>query len=600
MSIKYKITLSILILVLLALLITIYFLSFKKYKPALQNEIKNRIMLQIQYISPQIDYTIAETIAEKNLQLFDLTCQELVLPMFKQNAELSSIFLNASVKDFKFKNGFLIYYLFIQNKDYKHFIKFFAPIEKDKFEIWQKNFLSDSGKWTIYYKPYYDIKKNLENDSLFLDRIIADIENNIDKPFNKSQFETQRDLYSKSKNFITDRVKFYNKLYEIFKENDLKNIKSDFEIITKSFKNIIDAFSEISSSEFKVTGSYNPKIYFKKYNNFLKEFNNKFKIIQNEIKEIKFYVKDFDEFKILIPTPIFEKNYYIKSELIKFKIPLIVAQKKVGFFDIGISEEELNKKINPIIKSGIFSSSFLIIFSLIFGIILSIYIVYPINKLSYEVDQITKDINYRIKTKRKDEFGKFSMTFNSLSEQIINELKKYEKLYKEATEDGLTKLIVRRYYLQFLSEELELAKKEGKPTSLLMTDIDHFKKFNDTYGHQAGDLVLAKVAEVILKNIRTNRIRNDIVGRYGGEEFSLLLPNTTKNEALNVAERLRKEVENTSIKLKESNAELKVTISIGVTTSENSNITVDEIIAKADKALYHSKETGRNKVSYYE
>jgi diguanylate cyclase (GGDEF)-like protein len=171
-------------------------------------------------------------------------------------------------------------------------------------------------------------------------------------------------------------------------------------------------------------------------------------------------------------------------------------------------------------------------------------------------------------------------------------------LHHKAHYDPLLKIYNRQFMNNIIQGVADI--KMEKEFSILMCDIDHFKKFNDTYGHQAGDLVLAKVAEVILKNIRTNRIRNDIAGRYGGEEFSLLLPNTTKNEALNVAERLRKEVENTSIKLKESNAELKVTISIGVTTSENSNITVDEIIAKADKALYHSKETGRNKVSYYE
>ena len=122
-----------------------------------------------------------------------------------------------------------------------------------------------------------------------------------------------------------------------------------------------------------------------------------------------------------------------------------------------------------------------------------------------------------------------------------------------------------------------------------MLDIDHFKLVNDTYGHQTGDQVLKDVTRTCLSALRTT----DIMGRYGGEEFLIVLPETDKGSSMFTAERIRKVIEN---KFKDS--DLKVTISIGCTLYKNEDTKMKELIYRADQALYQSKKTGRNKVSF--
>ena len=130
------------------------------------------------------------------------------------------------------------------------------------------------------------------------------------------------------------------------------------------------------------------------------------------------------------------------------------------------------------------------------------------------------------------------------------------------------------------------------PLSLIIIDIDFFKKFNDTFGHQSGDAVLRQVAFVLKKNVRMS----DIVCRYGGEEMSIILPSTTYNEAVNLANKLCRLVSERKYKLsngKESN----VTISLGVSSYGSDGVTPSELIEAADKRLYHAKGNGRNRVN---
>ncbi len=175
-------------------------------------------------------------------------------------------------------------------------------------------------------------------------------------------------------------------------------------------------------------------------------------------------------------------------------------------------------------------------------------------------------------------------------------------LYQLAVFDSLTSLYVRRYFLGIAGKEFKRVKRYGGSLSVLMTDIDHFKKFNDTYGHQIGDLVLKSIAGVVRKSVR----ETDIAARYGGEEFIMLLPETDAAGATIFAERLRKSIEASAFD-SESGA-LKVTISIGISSiavdkqSKETGTTykdTDEMIKCADIALYSSKEAGRNAVTLY-
>ena len=170
------------------------------------------------------------------------------------------------------------------------------------------------------------------------------------------------------------------------------------------------------------------------------------------------------------------------------------------------------------------------------------------------------------------------------------------KLYNLAITDGMTKLYLHRYMQSRLDEEFERAKRYKKEFSFLMTDIDHFKIFNDTYGHQIGDKVLIKVADIIKKRVR----KSDLAARYGGEEFAVLLPETSEEGAFNLAENIRKEIAETTLEFNGKN--ITITISIGVSSfnfTNNLQLSKEELIKQADLALYRSKESGRNKVTKY-
>ena len=165
------------------------------------------------------------------------------------------------------------------------------------------------------------------------------------------------------------------------------------------------------------------------------------------------------------------------------------------------------------------------------------------------------------------------------------------RLFNLATIDGLTGLIVHRHFQSKLEEEFRRAKRYGKPLSLIMTDIDHFKKFNDTWGHQTGDYVLREVAKCAISAIRDT----DIAARYGGEEFSMILPETDEAGAALFAERLRQKVEISTFK--GPKGDLKVTISLGVSSIPlNPAETTLEMIKLADEAMYVAKHNGRNQV----
>ncbi|MCL2219747.1 MAG: diguanylate cyclase [Chitinispirillia bacterium] len=170
----------------------------------------------------------------------------------------------------------------------------------------------------------------------------------------------------------------------------------------------------------------------------------------------------------------------------------------------------------------------------------------------------------------------------------------YQKMEKLATTDGLTGLNNHRTFQERMASELERAKRYGRPLSLLLTDIDHFKRFNDTYGHPVGDLVLREIAGCIRTAVRIN----DIPARYGGEEFAVILPETSEQGGYTTAEKIRQMVE---AKIIDSGADsLRVTISIGCVTFPSYGNTQQDIIDFADKALYASKKGGRNRVTMYD
>lgn len=167
----------------------------------------------------------------------------------------------------------------------------------------------------------------------------------------------------------------------------------------------------------------------------------------------------------------------------------------------------------------------------------------------------------------------------------------FEQQYKLATTDGLTELYNHRYFQEQIRMQVEQAKRYSTNFSLIIIDIDFFKKFNDTFGHQSGDAVLRQVAQTLKKNVRST----DIVCRYGGEEMSIILPNTIKDEAFTTAQKICNRVAEKKFKLI-GDKETGVTISLGVATFPFDGDTAQKIIEAADKKLYEAKNNGRNQV----
>ncbi len=263
--------------------------------------------------------------------------------------------------------------------------------------------------------------------------------------------------------------------------------------------------------------------------------------------------KNKKEFKLVWPANIKDTKIYEYLETLTPKSGVIIEREgKVGIFPL-LSEQKLLGAVvayNPFDKLNE-------------------------NEISY-LDEISKQA---------------SITIERASE--------YMKTLKDATLDALTGLNNRHQFALRLSEETASAKRQNTSLCCIMTDIDFFKKVNDTYGHAVGDCVLKQVAKTIKKELR----ENDIPSRYGGEEFAILLPHTTLEEAQLVAQRLRGAIEKKKINIEDYNIEgvkqLGVTISIGVSLYDKKMKEPQQLYQNADKALYEAKESGRNRVVVY-
>jgi diguanylate cyclase (GGDEF)-like protein len=243
--------------------------------------------------------------------------------------------------------------------------------------------------------------------------------------------------------------------------------------------------------------------------------------------------------------------------------------------------------------------------------------------LTWQTSQIAKgDFNQKV-----DFMGEFSESFNGMvrdlkqthtdlkkeidiheqtqktlqhakekTEKLAQELKNANKQLKEmAFRDGLTGLYNHRYFKDLMAHELNRSERYRNPLSFIMLDLDHFKKINDEYGHPVGDIVLKEVCKAIKNSIRAC----DIAARYGGEEFIVVLPETELKEAMVVAERLRKTVEDLTITA--NSHSINVTISVGLTSYivSKGKKNKSDIISEADAALYQAKKNGRNNICVY-
>ncbi len=167
----------------------------------------------------------------------------------------------------------------------------------------------------------------------------------------------------------------------------------------------------------------------------------------------------------------------------------------------------------------------------------------------------------------------------------------HDEIYRMTTVDGLTQVFNRRYFEDAIEREMSRSRRYTRPLSLVLLDIDHFKKINDTFGHLAGDAVLKEVALTVRGRTR----REDVFARFGGEEFALLLPEVDSKGAALLAEKARKLIEKHTFTFDDE--DIPVTMSAGVATVQKKNETATELIKRADEKLYEAKSAGRNRVA---
>lgn len=173
----------------------------------------------------------------------------------------------------------------------------------------------------------------------------------------------------------------------------------------------------------------------------------------------------------------------------------------------------------------------------------------------------------------------------------INKLR--DELQEQAIRDPLTEVYNRRYMNEFLSLEVARAERDGTPFSVVIMDMDNFKRFNDTYGHKCGDIILQKIAAFLVQHTR----KGDVVCRFGGEEFVILMPGATPEKAYERAETWRQDFTNTTIEYE--GMKLSATFSAGVASYPQHGDTDEFVLQAADRALYRSKDAGKNKVTMY-
>jgi diguanylate cyclase (GGDEF)-like protein len=232
-----------------------------------------------------------------------------------------------------------------------------------------------------------------------------------------------------------------------------------------------------------------------------------------------------------------------------------------------------------------------ILFSLVIGLFASIMagqIILPLKALTHGVLRVAGgELDVSLEIRRNDEFGIVTGMFNEMVKRLRQSQQELEQL---ATTDALTKLANRKHIMTCLNTHVEYFRRHATEFSILMIDIDHFKMINDTYGHLAGDAVLFQLAQIFRGVLRSI----DIAGRYGGEEFLIILGQTDIRKAMPTAERIRQAVEQHHFTCEDT--ELQITISTGVAGITKGDDTDNSLISRADSALYEAKAQGRNRV----
>jgi len=286
--------------------------------------------------------------------------------------------------------------------------------------------------------------------------------------------------------------------------------------------------------------------------------------------------------------------------------PVVGALKRMSELGWGVvAEKERAKAYAQIVRLRNLTLALVVGLLLIIGLtayLLSLSLVRPLNRLTSGAGKVAAgDLEVDVPVGSRNEVGYLTEVFNDMVARLrqgreelaaINETlrEKNVELHEISITDSLTGLYNRKHLMETLDKEVSRSQRHNHTFSLLVIDIDHFKKYNDTYGHLAGDEVLSRLASVFKGSIRSS----DYAARYGGEEFIVILPEITPQQGVEAAERIRHKV--AEERFGDDGESIKVTISVGVASYPESGEDAESVIRIADEALYEAKELGRNQV----
>lgn len=300
------------------------------------------------------------------------------------------------------------------------------------------------------------------------------------------------------------------------------------------------------------------------------------------------------------------------EQQLHFYVPMKEYGQPQTLLFLSVDMRQISSRIQSLGKLTLMAVVVLTLVHLVFALLVLKWVVNPIRELWRATEKVAQgDDNHRVGLNRQDEIGGLAEGFNCMLDVIRNDKSKLEnrmqllqdanlRIEKMAVTDALTGLYNRHFFIDQLKHQLHESQEYGVPFSLILLDVDFFKKINDSLGHVAGDLVLKRLGHVLQTGLR----EGDVAARYGGEEFVVLLPATELVHALLVAERCRAVVESQEFS-QEGLPDLKISISLGVAERFDvcSHLGHDpdseEFLRAVDLALYASKENGRNKVTPY-
>lgn len=397
----------------------------------------------------------------------------------------------------------------------------------------------------------------------------------------------------------------------VFLNVNIKGQRSlDFidEAATQMYQAIID--QEIGQRGYLLT---NDEIYLQSYYDGLERFSNNTEVLYQESRKFPLLIhktedfieqgKSFRDYYVKYHINLVKNgNHPTKEELLKSELELEEFRQLYNDYYILVEEQRadvrnaMRFRINFVLISIVVAISLIIAINVIVNINILRKVIRPIIDLSnsvksYTEHDFTKNVpDYEKRDELYDLIRNVDIMRNELSSNI-------QSLKQMVNIDALTGLYNRRYFSQHLEEQWKWAKNNSQSVSLILLDIDHYKLFNDTYGHLAGDDCLKKIAKYLSS---FNEPPLNFVSRYGGEEFCLLLISRSQDEVVRISEKIREDVLNLKIPHETSPTHKYVTVSIGIASIfPNKETTSQQLILLADRALYCSKNNGRNLVTVF-